>query len=316
MMAIRFPTVVVPLIDDCDRKTCQDIFVYLRPESNGIVVESTIMRVVSRNKEIADRIRLVYLANIPGDFIARNRIIERHYHLKLLYSRKGKELFTPYMAEKFSAHFGIPFEKANIIGAFTALKRLGMDREDLFNLWVPEKDLLHLNGQTVKRYKDCFIINYDIPAILHKNNEATDIAVMIFRTDLSSDAFRELITTMVTELRKEGVVDKGKPFSRVFHYSNGPFEQIRDGFGFLYDQQGEHLPLEKIRFYRFLLNRGFSEIEVRKIITFPLFRFPGAYGSDREEIIYNVSMGLSYPEAADVLRSAKGQLLIGTDGIV
>jgi hypothetical protein len=315
-MAMRLPTVVVPLTEDCDREQCQDIFVYLRPESNGVVVESTLMKVISRSRELPQRIRLVYLANIPGDFILRNRIIEDHYHLKLLFSRKGKKLFTPYMADRFTIHFGIPFEEADIIGAFQALRILGLTREELFQLWVPEKDLLHLNGQTIKRYKNHFIINYDIPAILHKNSDATDIAVMIFRTELGSDAFKDLITAMVTALRKEGIVDKHKPFSRVFHHSAGPFEQIRDGLGFLYNSNGEHLPLQKIRFFRFLEKEGLSSEEIKKIIAYPLFHFPGSSGSGMEDTIYNMSSSMTYPEARDVLAEATGQLLIGSDRIL
>ena len=74
------PTVVLPLSGECDRPHCQDIFVYLRPESNGIVVESAIMRAISRRKEMEERIRLVYLANLPGGFLSRSRVIASETH--------------------------------------------------------------------------------------------------------------------------------------------------------------------------------------------------------------------------------------------
>lgn len=301
---------VLPLTEDCDRTDCQDIFVYLRPESNGIVVESAIMQAISRRRESAQQVRLVYLANIPGEFISRRRVIEDHYHLKLLFTREGAALFTPFMKERFSRHFGLPFENARIAGAFEAMSILDMDREELFDLWVPEHDLLHLNGQIIKRYHDLFIVNYDIPAIINKNNEETDIAVMIFRTELTPGEFHNLVTDMVTILRRQGIVDARKPFGRVFHYSTSPFEQIRDGFGFLYDGAGNHLPMERIRFFRYLLKAGIREEEIMKVLEFPLFVF-GDDVNSREETICVASFEQSYAQALDTLRSAKAQILIG-----
>jgi hypothetical protein len=309
----NLPTVVLPLVEDCDQEECQDVFVYLRPESNGILVESAIMRAISRRKEIEGRIKLVYLANIPGSFLSRHRVIENYYRLKLLFSKGGKELFTPYMRTVFSRHFRTPFESAQIVGAFNAMRILSMDREELFSLWVPEQDLLHLCGQTIKRYKNLFIINYDIPAILKKNCDGTDIAVMIFRTEISPEEFHHLITDMVTILRKEGLVDARTPFSRVFHYSNGPFEQLRDGLGFLYDQKGEHLPKEKIRFYRYLLKAGLSSHEIVKSLDYPLYSFGKDGHSYTEETIYAATEDLSYQAAMEKLFSANSQLMIGAE---
>ncbi|ADK79625.1 hypothetical protein [Sediminispirochaeta smaragdinae] len=309
----RLPTVVLPLSEECDRDECQDIFVYLRPESNGILVESTIMKVIGLKAEVANKIKLIYLANLPGEFISKTRVIEKHYRLKLLFTKKGKSLFTPFMKTQFSQHFGISFEDADILGAFDAMRRLKMSREELFGLWVPEKDLLHVNGQTIKRYHDFFIINYDIPAILHKNIEGTDIAVMIFRTELSAAEFHALITDLVTNLRKEGLVDVKRPFSRVFHYSNGPFEQIRDGLGFLYDKNGNHLPLEKLRFYDYLQKKGLDREHILKTLAYPIFVFNGERAPYHEETIYEASFSQSYAQAYQTLASAKAQLLIGKE---
>jgi hypothetical protein len=311
----HLPTVVLPLSEECDRPKCQDIFVYLRPESNGIVVESAIMRAISRRTELNGRIKLVYLANLPGDFLSRSRVIEKHYQLKLLFTRAGGKLFTSSMKEEFSRYFGIPFDKARVAGAFEAMRILGMNREELFDLWVAEKDLLHLNGQTIKRYHNLFIVNYDIPAILQKNSSETDIAVMIFRSELAPEEFHHLITDMVTILRKDGIVDTQRPFSRVFHYSNGPFEQIRDGLGFLYDKNGNHLPLEHIRFYRYLIRSGLTRTEILKVLEYPLFVFGDDEDRHREETIYAATLESSYPEARKVLLSARAQLLLGSGNV-
>jgi hypothetical protein len=46
-----------------------------------------------------------------------------------------------------------------------------------------------LYGNTIKKYKGLYIINYDIPSLLHKNNFQTDIAVMLFRVYFSWQEF-------------------------------------------------------------------------------------------------------------------------------
>ncbi|MFW6344183.1 MAG: hypothetical protein ACOC2B_05525 [Sediminispirochaetaceae bacterium] len=288
------------------------MFLYLRPETNGIKVESVIMRTLQQRLQYKDRVKLAYLANIPGDFIAKNRIIEDHYSLKLHFTKTGKQLFTPYMKKEFSRYFGVSFDKAKIYGAFEAMKRLGYTREGLFNLWVPQRDVFHVNGQTIKRDGDIFIINYDIPAILNKNNSATDVAVMILRTSFEPKALQRMIMDMVEELRKEEVIDKTKGYSRVFHYSKGPFEQLLDAVGFLYDSQGNHLSPDKMLFFNYLLEKGLHTHEVSKILKNPIFLFQGQGDGQKqfEETIYTATYEQSYEEAYNTLLSAKAQVIL------
>ena len=142
---------------------------------------------------------MVYLANLPGDFIVKKRIIQEHYKVKLYYTSQGKKVFTPYMKEIFEKTFNIDFDKARIIGAFDALKIFEMDYQQLFNIWVKRKDMLVVNGQSIKKYRDYYIINYDIPAILHKNNTNTDIAVMLFRSEMDYADFYGMIRIVCGE---------------------------------------------------------------------------------------------------------------------
>jgi len=307
---VRRPTVVVPLDTECRTEVCQDVCVYLRPEANGIHVESTMMRTIQNTPRYRDNVKLVYLANIPGDFIAKHRIIEQHYRLKLSFAKHGKRLFTSYMQKEFSRYFKVPFEEANILGSFEAMKRLHYSREELFDVWVPAKDILHLTGQTIKRVGEMFIVNYDIPAILQKNRTSTDIAVMILRTKLGPESIHSLMMDMVDRLKADGLLQQSQAFTRVFHFSRSPFEQILDGIGFLYNRDGSHIPLTEIQFYQFLQQQGMNSTEILKTLHYPIFSFSNGKGNLIEQTVYAASYGMNYKNAYETLLSAKAQILL------
>lgn len=306
----RLPTVVIPYETECRTEMCQDVCVYLRPEANGIQVESVMMRTIQTSDFYRERVKLVYLANLPGGFIGRRRIIEKHYHLKIKFATRGRGLFTDFMKRRFSEYFGVPFEKAEIWGSFEVMKRKDYTRTGLFDIWVPQEKMLFLNGQTIKQVGDVFIINYDIPAILMKNHIDTDMAVMILRTDLNPKEVHGLMMRMVDSLKSQGLVTRGESFTRVFHYSRSPFEQILDGIGFLYDPDGGHVPLKGINFYAYLLSRGLTDGEIKKIIQYPIFNFRGDDGEYYEKTIYTASYGMGYDDAYQTLVSARGQVLL------
>ena len=306
----RDPTIVVPFAGVCESTQCQDVFVYLRPESNGIAVESALMKGVSMVPDWQDNINLVYLANLPGDFLNNNGIVEEHYQTRIKFAKMGKSIFTPYMSKIFSNHYKIDFVEAKIIGSYSALLVLGLNEDELFKLWVHADDMLVLNGQTIKRIGKYFIVNSDIPAILNKNNETTDIAVMIFRTVFWGKDFYDVILNMTKVLLDEGILHSASQFSHVFHYSKGPFEQILDAVGFLYDSNGKHLPLQNIRFYNFLLEKGLTVEAVNHFIRQPLFQFRNDMGNIEEKSIFQITKDLSYEESWKILKSATAQVLL------
>ena len=306
----REPTIVIPFAGVCSSALCQDVFVYLRPESNGIEVESALMKGVSKMPNWENNINLVYLANLPGDFLSDRGVVEQHYHTRVKFAQKGKSLFTPFMGRVFSMHYKTDFEEAEVVSAFKALSLLGLSEEELFNLWVNEDDMLTVNGQTVKRVGKYFIVNSDIPAILHKNNEKTDIAVMIFRTVFWGRDFYNVIQKMTEVLLEEEILHSRSQFSHVFHYSKGPFEQILDAVGFLYDSTGNHLPLQSIRFYNFLLEKGLTPVEIDHFIRQPLLQFRNIEGNIEEKSIFQVTKDLSYEESWRIIRSATAQVLL------
>jgi hypothetical protein len=268
------------------------------------------MRTISTNPHYSENVKLVYLANIPGEFIAKHRIIEQYYRLKISFAKQGKRLFTEYMQREFSRYYKVPFEEAEILGAFEAMKRLHYTREGLFSLWVPAEHVFHLNGQTIKRVKDLFIVNYDIPAILQKNRTSTDIAVMILRTRLGPGSIHPLMEDMVKRLIADGLLQRSEDFTRVFHFSRSPFEQILDGIGFLYKGDGTHIPLQDIEFYNYLLQQGMSRNEIHQVLHYPIFGFSNGKGGLKEQTVYAASYGMDYKSAYQMLLTAKAQILL------
>ena len=213
------------------------------------------------------------------------------------------------MKKSFTKHFKLDFDDAEILGAFEAIEHLGISAEKLFKIWVSDEDMMQINGQSIKKYENLYIINYDIPALLHKNNYSTDIAVMILRSSLLKDDFKKMIIKMERALIEKGVMDKDKPPSRYFHYSKGPFEQILDGLGYLYNPEGEHLSVENVSFTKKLLNSGFTIDQIRGVINNPIMYF-----EENEKIVEdNVfirTRSKNFDEALDVLKSARGQIYL------
>ncbi len=290
------PSILVPYLPPNDSGSTMDVFFYLRPETNGVRTEGPFMKTIRDETNSIDKFELVYLANIPGKFILDNHIVETHYAVRLHFAAVGKEAFTGQMRSRFEAYFGVPFDRAKILGAFEALRELSMEPEELFSLWVDPADILILNGQTVKRTGDRFVVNYDIPALLHKNTWNTDIAVMVFRFAFSWSELRRLVRKITATLTEAGVLDPRKPPERVFHHSKGPFEQVLDAIGYLYEPDGKPVPLEDVSFCRYLTARGVPIERIRFAIENPIMRFETERGTV-EENLFDRTMEHNYEEA-------------------
>jgi len=303
------PQVLVPYPGPMADPDIQDIFVYMRPETNGVVGESEVLKVIEDCPQYKVDLHLVYLANIPGRFIVANHVVERHYAVKMSFAVHGKALFTERMRERFSDHFGVDFETAPIIGAFEALERLDVRAEDLFQQWVDEPDMLVLNGQTVKRVGAFYVVNYDIPALIHKNTKNTDIAVMLFRSHTSYEYFLSLTAKMRKGFIDRGMLDTRGHVSRVFHYSKGPLEQILDGRGYLYDRDGTPIPTTRLSFAAYLLQNGITQAEIDGILSNPIAEFDTPRGIVEAHALTHTRND-SYSEALRKLRSMVSQYRI------
>ena len=305
---MRRPTILVPYQYDESCGNCQDIFVYLRPETNGIQVESSLLKVVQRSPLYMENMRLAYLANLPGDFMKAKRIVEHHYRLKIQFCIQGKRAFTPHMQTAFEIYYDEAFESAKVLGGFEALDILGMSAEQLSNLWVDKQNILVINGQSIKKYKDFYIINYDIPALIEKNDVETDIAVMVFRTSLGYPDIHRMIAEMGQSLRDEGLLPAHMPLARAFHYSKGPFEQINDAMGYLYNENDELVPLEENHFVRYLMQKGFSLEEIRMAVLHPIMGFHIAPTVVLEDNLLAYTFDDTYEDAMRKLSSIAYQM--------
>ncbi len=303
------PTVIIPYQGACEDDNCRDIFVYLRPETNGVLVESSLLRVIEVNPLYRDNTQLVYLANIPGGFIKKNRIIEDHYRYKMPFARYGGSIFTEKMRERFEGYFDETWDEEKVIGAYDALEALKLTEEELFEIRVPQEEVLNINCQVVKKINDLYVVNYDIPALLHKNNSQTDIAVMLFRSMLSRSDFHAMIDEMDESLVECGVISKIGSFRRAFHYSRGPFEQMLDARGHLYTENGAHIPLEQMQFCSFLRTRGILCSEIEKALDNPIMTFRTETGEIVEECIYVYTQDVSYRQAYEILLSSQSHFV-------
>lgn len=293
---IRKPTIVVPYMELNTREDVKDLFIYLRPETNGVRVESILFSVIHEEPKYRDGIELVYLANLPGDFVTNNSVIEEHYSLKCQIAKRGRECFTPLMIERFENWYKVKWDEVEVVSSFKALELLNISSKELFNLWVNDKDFFYVHGQSVKKVGNLYVINYDIPELLKKNSVSTDIAVMVLRSGLNNRELTTLISRMEVALKEGGAVPPDTPPRRCFHYTKSPLEEILDGYGYLYTESGEHLEHKSISFYSYLLERGISSERIEQLVKYPIVEV--VEDSHQKEVyLYDYLMGDSYSEA-------------------
>jgi hypothetical protein len=308
---MRQPSVLVPYPGPDVSVGTFDVFMYLRPETNGVLTESVIMKTIVSDPVWKEKVRLVYLANYPGDYIHTRHVIEHHYRLKIVFACRGGRAFTPGMRGIFCKKFHADFDEKRVIGAYEALKRFDLDEEQLFSYRVDEENMLITLGQNIKRYGDDWIVNYDIPAVLHRNTFETDIAVMVFRVKLTWRDFLDMVSTMSRHLAEAGVLGPDTPPSRAFHYSRSPWEQLLDGFDYLSGADVTDGGSEdNISFGAFMMEKGYSRQVLRDIIRNPLILHRDSAGVEKEANIFELSTGMDYPGAEAVLNHVIRHLLI------
>ena len=291
---MKKPDILIPYKGPDSSGDTTDIYIYLRPEANGINTESSIMKVIHSYSGNRDSLELVYFANYPGIFIKSKHLIEHHYSHKLKAAEEGKKIFTANMRKCFEEHFHTDFYEAEILGAYDALKKFSMNEEELFNLWVGKNDFCSIYGHTIKKYKDTYIINYDIPALLHRKYLHDDIAVMVFRTSIPWSDFRTMLKEMRDELHKKKIIDQRHPPERVFHCTRGPFEQILDGLEYLYNSEKKD-PMN-ISFFKYLQEKNFSRRKIYFLLKNPVICYK-ENGEENENSIYEATEGMSYHNA-------------------
>ncbi len=167
-----------------------------------------------------------------------------------------------------------------------------------------------INGQSVKRVGQSYIVNYDIPALLHKNSRDTDIAVMIFRVGLGYSFFNDLVEQIRDSLIENGLTNPKTPPSRAFHYSKGPFEQILDGFGYLFTADLHAASLADLTFSTFLMRNGIDFDTIRGVIQHPILHFRDETGTTVEENLFSYTLFDDYETALRKLSTMVAQVIL------
>lgn len=310
--SVQKPSVLVEYPGPVVSEDLQDIFVYVRPETNGVEVESRLLRVVRECPAYHNGLELIYMANLPGEYMMEEHVIERHYAHKLFFAVHGARSFSEPMIREFEVKTGTSFSPERILGGFEALRYLGMTPEGLFALWVDEREVVSVAGQTVKHIDDYWVIGYDIPALVHKNTRNTDIAVMLFRSSVGYAYFAELVNDMYEQILEDRLVDSRMPRGRVFHYSRSPFEHILDGTGYLVGKDGTPAHHDDLSFAGYLYKHGVEASELEGLLRNPVFWWhSNDDNSDNSSVsecdIYTKSEHMSNREALDCLNAASAQ---------
>jgi len=310
---MKEPSLLVPYPGPDPSGDTLDVYMYLRPETNGVLTESVIMKTIVGNPRWKDSVKLVYLANYPGDFIHTRHLVEHHYKVKIFFAKNGGNSFTSGMRRDFENKFQVDFNTDKVLGAFDALEATGLDEEELFAYRVEEQDMMITLGQNVKRRGDMWIVNYDIPAILHRNTFNTDIAVMVFRLSLGWTDFCSLVDEMSVHMVESGVLDPETPPSRAFHYSKSPWEQLLDGVDYLWGVDVSDGGAEDdISFGAWMMDRGYTRQQLKDVIRRPLVLYRDETGETRERNIFELSSGMNYLQAEEALKRVVKTLALRT----
>ena len=287
---------MIPYPGPCLDRDVQDIVLYLRPETNGVRTESVMLKALREDPGSRDLYSLVYLANLPGAFIASRRIVERRYALRERFAREGAAAFTPTMKRQFEQHFGVRFDGAPVVGAYEALSRLGITEEGLFAVWVDERQFTRIHQQSIKLVQGLYVVNYDIPALLHRDNHKTDVFTMILRCFAPYAEIHALIDRMCAALEAAGIISARRPPSRVFHASSGPFVQVLDGLCYVYSAAAEPVAAGDLSFGAWLAGRGVGGPALEGLLREPIMRFRTAAGVV-ERHLFDHTIECSYAEA-------------------
>lgn len=302
------PTIVIPYLGPDASGRTTDVFLYLRPESNGVEVEHSLFRVVHDVPRYRSAVKLVYLVNLPGSFLQRMNVVRNHYRVREYFARRGKAGLTQGMRNHFRVYFGLDPDKSEILGAYEAMERLGLDEKALFDIWVEPYDILITCGQIIKKYRNSFIINYDIPYLLRQ--QLKDIAAMIFRFRLSPEEIHGCLEEMRQSLVLDNVLDPLQPPARVFHYSKSPFDLLQDSEGHLIGAGEQPLGWRSSSFGVFLREHGLSEQEIERVMRNPILEFEVPNVGRIEEHINIATTDFSYEEALNKYRTHVGQILL------
>ncbi len=316
------PQVLLPY-PGCGKSDEQDIFLLLRPEKNNYKVESIILSTFRESAEYKKTISIPYLANVSGAFIKKSKLFHKHYATKLFFAKHNKDFFSPDMKKAFERHFKQPIADSEVLGAFEAATRLQLSFEELFHINVPLENTVRVSGQVIKKFSDkqghsVYVVNPDIPALLSREYQYENCAVIMFRTTLSYEAFNRYVHKTYEKLVLSKIISADEDgdcydtaLKKVFRYSRSPFEQLRDAMEFLYHPNGKSVSITDMTFARYLYDKGVSYNTMVNLLMFPVGSFcPNNNPKIREEsTIFECTKYSTYEQAYALLKTLRAQRL-------
>lgn len=238
------------------------IIIYVRPESNEVFYEKVLLKGISPFADV------VYLANLNGKIFLKYALILDHYSIQYKFAVQGKTQIIKYpeMVKKFEKYFNVEFEKANIIGAFDAILNLRIKSNELFDLIVDEKDFLKFYGQTIKKIKDLYIVNSNIPALLEKYTPETNVFVIAAQLRKKNFKIKEINYSIFEEFKKNEkaiLVDDSilknlkleEKIKRTYHISRNNIMATFDMMDFIFKGNGEKIRWDETPLGRIILEQ-------------------------------------------------------------
>ena len=284
--------------------------IYVRPKTNLVKYEKEILVGLQPYADV------IYLANLNGKLFIKNALILEHYSTQYKFSIMGKEEVKKYseMKKKIEKFFDRDFDSMKIIGAFDAMLEMNLTADALFNIIVEKKDFLKLYGQTIKKVKDYYIVNYNIPAILEKYTPTANIFVVAVRLKDKNTSLKLLDQSIFENIQNDKntpIIDEDKlgklkwneKIRRTYHISRNHIIAMFDMMDFVFKSNGDHIKLEEIPFAKWLFDRGnINEQQLLQLKDYAIVYIR----KNRKKKLVNIleeSMHKNFEECEELLKS-------------
>lgn len=301
------------LIDYFDDKANDNpiIVIYVRPETNEVHYEKALILGVS---PYADA---VYLANLNGKIFLKNALILDHYASQYRFSiNAGKEIeLYPEMVEQFEKHFGVSFDSAKIVGSFDAMPKLDLTADGMFDIIVDQKDFLNFYGQTIKKIRDYYVVNYNIPALVKRYTPDVNIFVMAAKSKTPECKFEEINQSIFEQMKqnvKTPIVDEvllkrlkwNEKIKRTYHISKNHIMAMFDMIDFIFKSNGERINFIDTPLGRRLIEKfNFTEGMLFQLKEYPIVHIKEKSKKKKLVNIIDYARGKTMEESVEILSS-------------
>jgi len=283
--------------------------IYVRPQTNIVSYEKAILKGTQKYANVS------YMANLNGMLFLKDALILDHYACEYRFAiYAGQEIEKyPEMIDKFENFFNIKFKNAKIIGSFDAILLLGKSPKELYDCFVEEKEFLKLYGQTIKKIKDFYIVNYDIPQIINEYNTHTNIFIVSICFKKEEYSFEEVNQSIINEILnddKAAIIDEDKlnslsmydKIKRTYHLSSNHIKAMFDMTDFIFKNDCTRINFIETPLGKNLIDSGFTEDHLKSIKEYPILYVNKNNNKTLINIIEEAN-GRSFSETLDIFKT-------------